>query len=368
MQPPETQLDALAELTNPEHARVLLQQSMEHMERSSLRPRIASCHPEVLRYHPGLRCTIGYHLTYQADDSSRLPWPPFVVAKTYDDERGRTAYEGMRALWVSPLGTSTTVAIAEPIAYVPERRLLVQGPLAEEQTLHALIETTLQTQSATSMAQLNDYVRKTAIGLAELHSSGVSAGTIHRWDDEMTKVQAFVAPLTTAVPELAPAVLPLFAYLEDLAVGSTPDRQVPAHGTFRPAQVLLHQGRIGFIDFDSFCQAEPAMDLALFMVALVDLGMSSLRATHPSIPDDGLHTVLEERLAQLEAIADTFLAHYTALRPVSRQRLALWKALNILELVARSWDRVKPTRLNHTVMMLERQLRSYGSEGTASAS
>ena len=110
------------------------------------------------------------------------------------------------------------------------------------------------------------------------------------------------------------------------------------------------------------------MDLALFMVALVDFGMSSLRALHPSIPDERLHRVLEERLAQLDTIADMFLAHYTAVRPVSRQRLGLWKALNMLELVARSWDRVKPARLNHTVMMLERQLRSYGSEGTASTS
>ena len=168
MQPPETQLDALAELTNPEQARVLLEQSMERQ--------IASCHPEVLRYHPGLRCTIGYHLTYQDADSSHQSLPPFVVAKTYDDERGRIAYEGMHALWVSPLGASTRVAIAEPIAYVPERRLLVQGPLSEEQTLYALIETTLQTQSATSIAQLNDYLRKTAIGLAELHSSGVTVG------------------------------------------------------------------------------------------------------------------------------------------------------------------------------------------------
>ena len=360
MQPPETQLDALAELTNPEHARVLLEQSMEHQ--------IASCQPEVLRYHPGLRCTIGYHLTYQVADSSRQSWPPFVVAKTYDDERGRIAYEGMRALWVSPLGASTTVAIAEPIAYVPERRLLVQGPLAEEQTLYALIETTLQTQSATSIAHLNDYLRKTAIGLAELHSSGVTVGAIHHWEDELAHVWAFVAPLTTAVPALAPAVVPLFAYIEGLAVGSTPDWQVPTHGTFRPAQVLLHHGRIGFIDFDSFCQAEPAMDLALFMVALVDFGMRTLHAMHPSIPDEELHRVLEARLAQLDAIADTFLAYYTAVRPVSRQRLALWKALNILELVARSWDRVKPARLHHTVMMLERQLRSYGSEGTASTS
>ena len=62
------------------------------------------------------------------------------------------------------------------------------------------------------------------------------------------------------------------------------------------------------------------------------------------------------RLTQLEAIADRFLADYAALRPISRPRVALWEALNILELVIRSWERVKPLRLNHTILMLERHL------------
>ena len=65
-----------------------------------------------------------------------------------------------------------------------------------------------------------------------------------------------------------------------------------------------------------------------------------------------------DRLIQLESIADRFLAHYAALRPVSQPRFAVWEALNILELVVRSWDRVKPMRLNHTILMLERQLRA----------
>ena len=174
--------------------------------------------------------------------------------------------------------------------------------------------------------------------------------------------------MTTAVPALAPAVVPLFAYLEGLAVGSTPDMQVPTHGTFRPAQVLLDQGRIGFIDFDSFCQAEPAMDLALFMVALVDSGMSFFTARQSSIPEHELRHVLEERLTYLDALADSFLSHYAALRPVSHARVGLWRALNTLELVARSWDRVKPKRLNHTILMLERQLRMRGGKENEAAS
>jgi hypothetical protein len=69
-----------------------------------------------------------------------------------------------------------------------------------------------------------------------------------------------------------------------------------------------------------------------------------------------------DRLIQLEAIADRFLAHYVALRPVCRPRVTLWEAVNILELVLRSWERVKPIRLNYTILMLERQLRAQLTE------
>jgi aminoglycoside phosphotransferase (APT) family kinase protein len=150
----------------------------------------------------------------------------------------------------------------------------------------------------------------------------------------------------------------LFTYLEALATTCPSDPLVPTHGTFRPAQVLLDQGQIGFIDFDSFCQAEPAMDLALFMVATIDMGMSAVSPEESSATEPAINSERMDRLIQLEAIADRFLAHYAALRPVSRQRVAVWEALNILELVLRSWDRVKPMRLNHTILMLERHLRA----------
>ncbi len=196
----------------------------------------------------------------------------------------------------------------------------------------------------------------TAVGLAALHNAGVGIGKAHRWEDELAGVRAFLQRLTAAVPGLALAAMPLFTCLEALAATYPPDPPVPTYGTFRPSQVLLDQGQIGFIDFDSFCQAEPAMDLALFRVATIDMGMSAFdkeesSATEPAMQDERMN-----RLTQLEAIADRFLADYAALRPISRPRVALWEALNILELVIRSWERVKPMRLNHTILMLERQL------------
>src|SRR5262249_37741347 len=39
-------------------------------------------------------------------------------------------------------------------------------------------------------------------------------------------------------------------------------------------RALLHQGKVGFIAFDSFGQAEPALDLALFLAGTKNIGLS----------------------------------------------------------------------------------------------
>src|SRR5207244_7553711 len=126
----------------------------------------------------------------------------------------------------------------------------------------------LRSGTPEAMAALQEYLRKTAVGLAELHRSRVRWGTVRGWADKLADIRDELEQLACVVPHLADAAAPLLGRLEALARAYPVDPPVPAHGDFRPNQVLLHQGRIGFVDFDSFCQAEPAMDLALFLSSL----------------------------------------------------------------------------------------------------
>jgi hypothetical protein len=61
-----------------------------------------------------------------------------------------------------------------------------------------------------------------------------------------------------------PAAELLLDRLEQLARAYPPDPMIPSHSSFRPAQALLYKDQIGFIDFDSFCQSEPANFHACF--------------------------------------------------------------------------------------------------------
>ncbi len=156
----------------------------------------------------------------------------------------------MAALWKSSLGSSKVVQIAEPLAYSPEERVLIQGPVREERTLKDLIRRTLQTGSSQDMDELKYFMRKTAAGLAELHRSNVRIGRDWVWSDEVAEIQDRIDRLSTAVPSLTLSADALISRLNLIASETSADPLVPTHGSFRPAQVLLYEGNIGFIDFD----------------------------------------------------------------------------------------------------------------------
>jgi hypothetical protein len=361
---PDSELAMLPQLTDPEQARSLLEASIRNSENGDYRDlRIQSCKPRVARYKPGSRCTVLYHLEYAPEATGSHHWPEVVVAKMYHGDKGQNAYTGMQALWRSPLGTSDTVRIAEPLAYLAELNVLVQGPIHEELTLKELL------RSASAAAgrspkdgepeispELASYVRKTAAGLAELHQCGVSYGENVTWEDELAKIYAQRAKVAKPLPHLATVAQDLLNHLQALAAVQPADPLAPAHRSFRPAQVLLSGGEIGFIDFDGFCQAEPALDLALFMTTVKNLGINK---SNPDDEDEDESEPLddERRLAWLtraEAICELFLAEYEKHAPVSRTRILLWEALDLLSLVLGSWTKLKLARLDNCLFMLER--------------
>src|SRR5919202_3438498 len=352
VEPEETELTMLPALTDPDQARAFLEQSIRGGPGAYSEIRIAAATPRVMRYLANRRCTILYHLAYPADLAAKRHWPDRVVAKVYKDDKGQNAYAAMRALWHSPLATSKKVSLAEPLAYLPALKVLVQGPVREEQTLSDLLRGALRSGTPEAMATLREYLCKTAVGLAALHRSGVRWGTARGWADKLANVREELEQLAHVVPHLAAAAdilaVPLLGRLDALARTSPADAPVPVHGSFRPAQVLLSQGRIGFIDFDTFCQAEPAMDLALFRSSLKDEGMRVLYGEGNSMEGTVLDpATCEARLAQLDELGEVFLAHYEPHGPVSRQRVALWEACELFTLVVRSWARVQPVRLTH---------------------
>jgi hypothetical protein len=352
---PETELVAFGLLTDPEQAREFLERSLRSASPAYRDAQIKSCHLEITRYKPGDRCTILYHLEYVPDMPADVHAPPVLVAKATRREKGRNAFETLSALWDTPFGRSGPVRIAEPIAYDRDLRVFVQGPVWEEQTLAELFLSALDEETPEALAAISEALEKTAEGLAALHQSGVKVGPEIHWRDENEEVVGELTPLFAVFPNLSSAAAPFLDEINRLETATAPDPLVPSHGTFRPVQVLLNKGEISFIDFDSFCQSEPARDLSMFLTSMMSISLAPSASDEKKDPERSSTDPADwdTRFERVASLCDLFLAAYERRQPVSRQRVALWEALNLFYFVVTGWTKAKTSEIGLLVRLLE---------------
>ncbi len=342
-------LPSLGALSEPEaSARII-----ERMLRAGAYPEatVASSTPNVVRYKPGSRCTIVYDLTFDPP-SDRLPIR--VVAKTHQGDKGAVAHEAMTALWHTDLAGGEHVRLAEPLGYLPEERVLLQGPVPEERTLKELARQAFEQMDPPLLETLATELRRTAAALAALHLSGARYTRAVDWTDELTETREVLDRLSQTVPGLRQAGEPLLTRLEafDRATGADP--VVCAHHDFRPAQVLLGGGHLAFIDFDGAAMAEPGLDLGRFRGKLRDIGVTALAAS----PDGYRADLLAERLGLLDGFCDLFLDEYRVHAPVTPGRVLLWETIDLLTALLHTWSKVRLLRVEPRLAILLHQLRT----------
>ncbi len=353
-EPPEKELPGLAQLTDADQSRVLIERVLRENGRLAPDHTITACMPRILSYKPGSRCTIRYELEYAASSNPSIRPPELVIGKVYrKGSKAQNAYEGMLTLWHSPLADGTVVTIAEPIACLPDLKLMLQATIPGELSLEDLLKTVIGRPNEEDLEKLYHYMKKTAFGLAAFHRSGASYGEHVELGERFADLHELIHRLTVLLPEFEGAILPLLQRLEDLAVLYPAEPTVPTHGTFNPEQVLIDGERIGFIDFDDYCMAEPALDVGLFRSAIKDTGMNAPFSSSTPSRAERL-----ARLTLLDEIGDIFLSEYETHAAVSRHRVALWEAADYLRNCLHYWIKVKPAEPNTALLVLEQHLQN----------
>jgi len=351
---PEVELPSLPLLLDPEQARLLLERTLHTSGGLPSSVSVTGCSVNVLSYKPGSRCTILYTLTYSEPAADCPPCYPAVIAKIYRKaSKAQNAYEGMLTLWNSPLSSEEVVTISRPLGFMPEHKTMIQSIIPGGQSQEDLLLSYLNHPTERSSQSLYRSIQKTAAGLAAFHQSGARYGNDVGIEGRFAVIEDLTNRLEVVFPDIRQHITPLVEFLKRVASGVPAGDGVPSHGTFNPEQVMLtDEGEIGFIDFDNYCMAEPAMDVGQFRVAVKDTGMNALDPTAAS--DDA---VRGKRLALLTEIGDTFLNEYQAHAPLQRERVALWEAMEVLRNVLHTWIKVKPEEPDHAWFTLGHILR-----------
>jgi hypothetical protein len=294
-----------------------------------------------------------YRVRYAPAPGGRTPPDP-VVAKTHQGDKGLMAHDAMTALWRTDLARGDVVTLAEPLGFLPDERVLLQGPVPEDRTLKDLARDAFADGSPARFHELRRQLGATARALAALHTSGARYLRQASWTDELAEVREVLGRLSGSVPGLDEAAEPMLAALERLDATAPADPVVSAHHDFRPAQVLLHAGRVGFIDFDGAAMAEPALDLGRFRAKLRDIGISALSASGQPLAGDPLHDLL----LLLDELCEHVLAAYERYAPVTRERVLLWETTDLMTGLLHTWTKVRLLRVAPRLAVLVHQLRT----------
>jgi len=115
----------------------------------------------------------------------------------------------------------------------------------------------------------------TAIALARLHTSSVRPGESapRTGPKEAKRALERAALIASHYPEQAEEVQRLAQQLATRLEALEPDTYRPAHGGFKPSQLLFHSHQVFVVDFDGFCLADSALDVGYFLAYLRPSGL-----------------------------------------------------------------------------------------------
>ena len=241
----------------------------------------------VLKHHVGQRCTL--EIGWRGESV----WH-FLIGKVYREDRP-DIYHAMERIQQAGFGPQDEFSIPRPLAYLSSLHFFLQekveGPVAKE---------TFKTGDEQSRAVAAE---RCALWLARFHALAPKAGPVFDSDRCLNLTRECARRIARLGGRCAAKAGRLLKWLEDAGAALHPVEKPAGHGSYSPAQVILAQGRTVTFDWDGYDVADPARDVARFLVALRRLALGTLRS-----------------IRDLDGAADVFLKTYRGVGPLEADR------------------------------------------------
>lgn len=204
----------------------------------------------AVRYKPGRRCLIEYELEVAR------PNTPLEVVTLLAKARARGADTASFRLLQTLRGrgfdetSPDGISVPEPVAVIPELGLWLQRKVPG-------------TAATAGLAQPNgvEVARRLAEAVHKLHETGPEAARRHTMADELRILRERLGDLAQRRPEWAKRLGRVLAACERLGAAVSPGRRRSIHRDFYPDHALLDRERLYLLDFDLFCEGDPALDV-----------------------------------------------------------------------------------------------------------
>jgi aminoglycoside phosphotransferase (APT) family kinase protein len=274
--------------------------------------------------------------------------PPSVAyAKVANDGGGGDTAVVTDALRARPV----SFAVPPVLAVDRDLGLVVLGGIAGAPFVAPLLKGRIRALPMPAGAPaLEAAVRACGRVAAGLHAVPVDLARTRTLADELAVLHELLGMVRRYSPALADRLAAAVVQIEAAASATPPLPFVTAHGDFSYTQLLFDGDRVGLVDFDGVCRAEPALDLGHF---LAYLRFAVVKAAGKHAVD---HADLEHGLAA--AFLDSYRDAVGGAggRDELDARVATYEAVSLLRLAIHAWQKLKPTRLDRILDVLDRRL------------
>ncbi|MBI1749315.1 MAG: phosphotransferase [Acidobacteria bacterium] len=266
----------------------------------------------ALRCHPESRCTVEINVRI---DGGWRQW----IGKVFATDR-LDIYQAMEGIREVGFGEGEEFSIPRPLLYLRSLHLLLQervpGPRAEEIFVNG---------DARQRASAGE---RCARWLARFHRSAPRVGPVSDLKSLMVAIERWTRRIEQRGGSFGGKLARLFRQLEERATSVVPVELCAGHGSYSASHVILANGRTVTFDWDGYDVADPARDVARFIVALRRLAYGRLHSVRAldDVADVFQRTYKAEGPPQIEANLSFHkasvclkLAKYVLSKPVSDQ-------------------------------------------------
>jgi hypothetical protein len=348
--PIDGELPTLLDATDPARIADVLRRALP--EAAAGRFDVKGCRVERGHYGRQHRCVLRYEVEGVVA-SSGAEERRVVYGKVTAARRGALAGAALTALRESEQ-LKTHVRVPGLLGFDPKLQLLLVEALAGAPKVSQLVAAGLAGQTQAEPSQtgsdvtLEAAIEKSSRAAAALHASGIRLGRRRGVAEELAGLTVELRDLRRLSPDLVELLSGWLRRAEVCLKGTDPLPPAFSHGDFSHTQVLFEGARCGLVDFDTVCQAEPALDLGHFL-AYLRLSIAKARGSASSLHDDLADQLSARFLDAYVAAASDGLRDEARLRA----RVPAYEVISLVRLALHSWRKFKPSRLAYVLTLLE---------------
>jgi hypothetical protein len=313
---------------------------------------VTGCEVKLVDYGRQHRATLRYHVTGRADNSAERH-QLLVYGKLTGDGSGAMAETISATIRECVQSGASGYRFNVPLAlpWQPDLNLSLLEALPGEALISDQLKARLRGKPIPAdTLSLEEMIDACAHIAATLHTSGLDIGPRRTLDDELATLGRGVANVQRVAPDLGVLLADYLDRLGHYAARTEPLPLCFNHGDFTYGQILFHGTACGLIDFDSVCQAEPALDLGQF---LTYVRVASLKSKLTPDATKILMAHLSERFLDTYAIA---VGDAASAPTQLRARVSIYRIISLLRRSLRSWQKFKPGRIVSALAVLDDEL------------